>query len=131
MSTEFQESTRTTEYVNNGERTSSQDPMRGQMSGEAPVSSTDTGAAALFGSQEATDFRVRWKKIQIGFVDEPRKSVEQADDLVATVTERLEQMFRDQKERLEHEWDKGEISTEELRTAFRRYRALCDRLLSI
>lgn len=127
MDTELQESIRTNEYMNTGERTSSQV----QRPEDVPVRTGDTGAAALFGAQEAAELRVRWEKIQIEFVDEPRKSVEQADDLVASVTQRLTEMFRDQKDRLEGEWGQGEASTEELRTAFRRYRTLFDRLLSI
>lgn len=127
MDTELKESIRTTDYVNAGEHTSSQV----QRPEEVPVYSNDLGAAGLFGSQEAAELRARWEKIQIDFVDEPRKSVEQADQLVACVTERLAKMFEDQKERLEREWGNGEASTEELRKAFRRYRTLFDRLLSI
>ena len=137
MDTQLQDSIRTTDYVNAGDRTSSQVqspedmPVRVQSAEDTTGQTNDAGAAALFGGTEAADFRKRWEKIQIEFVDEPRKSVQQADQLVTSVTERLEQMFRDQKERLEREWDKGEISTEELRNAFRRYRTLFDRLLSI
>jgi hypothetical protein len=127
MDTELQESISTSEYINTGERTSSQV----QRPEDVAVRSNDLGAAGLFGSQEAAELRARWEKIQIEFVDEPRKSVQQADDLVASVTQRLTEMFRDQKDRLEGEWGKGEVSTEELRTAFRRYRTLFDRLLSI
>jgi hypothetical protein len=127
MDTELQESIRTTEYINTGDRTSSQV----QRPEDVPVGSNDLSAAALFGSQEAGELRARWEKIQTEFVDEPRRSVEQADDLVASVTQRLTEMFREQKDRLEGEWGKGEVSTEELRTAFRRYRTLFDRLLSI
>ena len=91
----------------------------------------ESGAAALFGSDEAARLRTRWQDIQIRFVDVPRKSVQQADELVETVAKRLTEMFADQRNRLEREWDKGQISTEELRNAFRRYRTLFDRLLSI
>lgn len=137
MDTQVQDSIRTNDYINTGERTSSQVQRPEDVAGspaEGPVSSSDMGAAGLFGSQEASELRARWEKIQIEFVDEPRKSVQQADQLVTNVTERLAEMFRDQKNRLESDWDKGdkgESSTEELRTAFRRYRTLFDRLLSI
>jgi hypothetical protein len=57
--------------------------------------------------------------------------VEQADQLVENVAQRLTEMFAEQRNKLEHEWDKGEVSTEDLRTAFRRYRTLFDRLLSV
>ncbi len=126
MSTELQDSIPASQYVNTGEHISP-----AERSEDVPVRSNDGGAAPLFPSQEAGDLRDRWQKIQVGFVDEPRNSVEQADRLVATVTQRLNEMFQDQKNRLEHEWDKGEVSTEALRTAFQRYRALFDRLLAI
>jgi hypothetical protein len=89
-------------------------------------------SVALFAQDEAQNLRSRWEKIQIAFVDEPRESVQQADELVATVIQRLAQMFADERGRLEHEWGKGDsVSTEDLRMALRRYRSLFDRLLSV
>jgi len=120
MDTQLQESIRTSDYVNACER-----------AGAETNRGSDTNGTALFEPGEAAQLRARWEKIQVEFVDEPRKSVEQADELVANVAQRLTEMFANQKDRLERDWDKGEISTEELRTAFRRYRALFDRLLSI
>jgi hypothetical protein len=38
---------------------------------------------ALFTSNEASELRARWDSIQVGFVDEPRKAVQQPDALVA------------------------------------------------
>ena len=37
----------------------------------------------LFAEKDAADLRKRWSDIQTGFVDEPRRAVEQADSLVA------------------------------------------------
>jgi hypothetical protein len=99
---------------------------------DAPAQSAPDDEAPLFGGDEAQTFRSRWEKTQIGFVDEPRKSVEQADELVAAVIKRLEEVFADERNKLEHEWDKGEnVSTEDLRVALRRYRSFFDRLLSV
>lgn len=93
---------------------------------------SDNGANPLFAATEAETFRSRWEKIQIGFVDEPKKSVEQADELVAAVIKRLAEVFADERNKLEHEWDKGDsVSTEDLRVALRRYRSFFDRLLSV
>lgn len=142
MDTQVHDDIRTSDYVNTGERTSSQVQSpedagpRGDLApkgvdSRAGVLSGDTAMGALFEPKEAEDMRSRWNRIQVEFVDEPRRSVEQADQLVGTVTQRLEEMFKDQRDRLEHEWDKGEMSTEDLRMAFRRYRSLFDRLLSI
>jgi hypothetical protein len=86
----------------------------------------------LFAQNEAADFRSRWEKTQIGFVDEPRKAVEQADELVANAIKRLAESFANKRQRLESDWDKNEnVSTEDLRVALRRYRSFFDRLLSV
>lgn len=98
----------------------------------APTMPGREGAAPLFANNEAQDLRSRWEKIQIEFVDEPRKSVEKADELVATVIKRLAEVFADERNKLEHEWDKGDsVSTEDLRVSLRRYRSFFDRLLSV
>ena len=86
----------------------------------------------LFGADELGSLRARWERIQTEFVDEPRRSVEQADDLVCTVAKRLTEVFGDERNRLEQAWDKGHnVSTEDLRMTLRRYRSLFERLLSI
>lgn len=92
----------------------------------------DARSMPLFAPNEAQDFRARWEKIQIGFVDEPRTSVQHADELVASVIQRLAQVFADERNKLESGWGKGDsVSTEDLRMALRRYRSLFDRLLSV
>ncbi|MGN6563642.1 MAG: hypothetical protein ACTHMU_13375, partial [Thermomicrobiales bacterium] len=89
-------------------------------------------AASLLAEDEAQDFRSRWDTVQTGFVDEPRRSVEQADALVAEVMQRLAKLFADERGSLEAQWGRGEdVSTEDLRVALRRYRAFFDRLLSV
>jgi hypothetical protein len=86
----------------------------------------------LFAANEAQDLRSRWEKIQIGFVDEPRKAVEQADELVASAIKRLAEVFASERNKLEADWDKTDnVSTEDLRVALRRYRSFFDRLLSL
>lgn len=85
----------------------------------------------LFPDTELTELRARWDKTQIGFVDEPRAAVEQADSLVATVVKRLAEQFAAERAELEHQWDRGtEVSTEDLRQALRKYRSFFDRLLA-
>ena len=85
----------------------------------------------LFPDNELNDFRARWDKAQIGFVDEPRAAVEQADSLVATVVKRIAEQFAAERAELEHQWDRGDnVSTEDLRQALRRYRSFFDRLLA-
>ena len=87
--------------------------------------------APLFPDDELHNFRARWDTVQTSFVDEPRRAVEQADSLVASVVKRIAEQFAAEREKLEHRWDKGdEINTEDLRQAFRSYRSFFDRLLS-
>jgi len=86
----------------------------------------------LLSAKEEADLRSRWDNIQTGFVDEPRRAVEDADELVAQIMQRLAQSFSDQKGNLEKQWEHSEqVSTEDLRMALRRYRSFFDRLLSI
>jgi hypothetical protein len=85
----------------------------------------------LFPDNELNELRARWDKAQIGFVDEPRAAVEQADSLVATVVKRIAEQFAAERAELEHQWDRGDnVSTEDLRQALRRYRSFFDRLLA-
>jgi hypothetical protein len=85
----------------------------------------------LFGGDESETFRQRWTEIQTGFVDEPRRAVEQADGLVAQVIQRLTQVFADERGKLEQQWDTGgDAETEDLRMALQRYRSFFERLLA-
>jgi len=43
----------------------------------------------LFTESELGDFRSQWSKVQTGFVDEPRRTVADADKLVVAVMQRL------------------------------------------
>jgi hypothetical protein len=77
------------------------------------------------------DLRSRWSNLQAEFVDEPRETVQAADELVATVMQRLTEGFARERVSLENRWDSGETaSTEDLRMALQRYRAFFNRLLN-
>jgi hypothetical protein len=99
----------------------------------APPATADAeGAEPLFPQQEADDLRGRWNAIQAGFVDEPRRAVEEADGLVAKAIKRVAETFADERAGLESQWDRGsDVSTEDLRQALRRYRSFFDRILSV
>ena len=87
---------------------------------------------AMFEENETNDFRSRWQSIQTDFIDDPRRCVERADELVSETMKRLSQIFTDERTRLEQSWDQGDnVSTEDLRLAFQRYRSFFDRLLSV
>jgi hypothetical protein len=104
-------------------------------SGAGSVSGAATAAAEeqprpLLADEELDGFRGRWDAVQVGFVDEPRGSVQQADALVAELMQRLAQTFSDERTSLESQWEQGaDVSTEDLRVAMQRYRSFFDRLL--
>jgi hypothetical protein len=88
--------------------------------------------AALFAQDVAHDFRSRWDAVQIGFVDDPRRAVQQADELVAQVMKSLAETFAQQRASIEAEVGQADqASTENLRVALRRYRSFFQRLLSL
>ena len=123
----------TTADLAQGKRPANTQEMRPQpatMSGNQTEQTN--GSTQLFPSNELQDLRTRWKDIQTGFVDEPRKAVEQADGLVASAMKRLAEVFAQERSGLEQQWDRGDnVSTEDLRVALQRYRSFFDRLLSV
>jgi hypothetical protein len=87
---------------------------------------------AMFPAGETESFRDRWHQIQADFVDSPRKSVQKADELVASIIQRLAEVFAAERAKLESDWGEGhDVSTEDLRQALQRYRSFFDRLLSL
>ncbi len=93
---------------------------------------SDHQGTPLFASNEAEQLHRNWSDIQAGFVDEPRRAVEQADELVADVMQRLAAAFAKERQTLEQQWDRGgDADTEELRQALQRYRSFFDRLLAL
>lgn len=98
---------------------------------QAARSGQETERQELLGEDDAAELRRRWEAIQVTFVDEPRRSVEEADALVAELMRRLTASFSAERSNLERQWDRGdEVSTEDLRVALQRYRSFFDRLLA-
>jgi hypothetical protein len=92
----------------------------------------DAELVPLFSNDAVQDFRSRWTALQTGFVDEPRRAVQEADELVAEVIKQLAETFSDERAKLEKQWDQGDkVSTEDLRLVLRRYRSFFDRFLSV
>jgi hypothetical protein len=88
--------------------------------------------AALFQGPQADDLRHRWDAVQIGFVDDPRAAVRNADELVAQVLRTLAESFSEQRARIEQGLDGSDQSnTEAMRVALQRYRSFFQRLLSL
>ncbi len=93
--------------------------------------SSESSLTPLFSEFEMNDFRARWDDVQAGFVDSPHRAVEQADELVATVMQRIADSFAEERSALEKQWGRGDnVSTEDLRVALQRYRAFFGRLLN-
>jgi hypothetical protein len=91
----------------------------------------DGDDAPLLGADEGAELGRRWESIQVTFVDDPRRAVEEADGLVAQVMQQLADGFARERENLEGQWTRGEdVSTEDLRVALQRYRSFFQRLLS-
>ena len=99
--------------------------------GTGAAGTVAAGTGPLLDTADTEGFRARWTDVQTGFVDAPRRSVEQADALVAELMQHLAKSFADERSRLESQWDRGEdIPTDDLRDAFQRYRSFFERLLS-
>jgi hypothetical protein len=93
----------------------------------------DTGArqrTTLIPPEQAESYNSRWNELKSEFVDEPRRAVRGANELVGEVLDELEELFRGQRADLEHGLDSEQTTTEDLRQALGRYRSFFDRLLS-
>jgi hypothetical protein len=111
-------------------------PVRSERNADLQAEPRPGSAAAdstpLFPDDQLKDLQARWDDIQTGFVDEPRSAVEHADNLVASTMQQLAEAFAKERSKLEQQWDRGDnISTEDLRMAFQRYRSFFRRLLSL
>jgi hypothetical protein len=91
---------------------------------------TQTGNGSLLRDPE--DLRRRWESVQVGFVDNPREAVGEAENLVSSAIGEIAGQFRQQRERLEASWDQGrDPSTDDLRLVFQGYRDFFGRLLQV
>jgi hypothetical protein len=105
------------------------EPAETADAGRSGAQQPDSGK--LFAPEESSEFARRWEQIQTTFVDEPQRAAEQADALVASVTQRLTDGFAREREHLEDHWSRGEdVTTEDLRVTLQRYRSFFRRLLS-
>src|SRR5215218_9730255 len=78
----------------------------------------------------AESYNSRWKELKGEFVDDPRRAVQGANELVGEALDELEELFRRQRTDLEQGLDSEQTSTEDLRQALIRHRSFIDRLLS-
>jgi len=99
--------------------------------GDAPLVEEVHQPAGLGSAGDQERFVARWQEIQAGFVDEPRRAVQDADALVVDMMDRLARMLASEREQLESAGETGKVSTEDLRQGLRRYRTLFERLLAV
>jgi hypothetical protein len=85
---------------------------------------------SLIEPERAESYNSRWTELKGEFVDDPRRTVRGANELVGEVLDELEELFRRQRADLEHGLDSEQTTTEDLRQALGRYRSFFDRLLS-
>lgn len=100
--------------------------------GPSSVAGEETeGTELLLPVERRDELRRVWLDVQSSFIDEPQDAVRKADGLVQDVLRSVAEGFESARRDLEGEWQRGEkANTESLRLAFRRYRALFERLLS-
>jgi hypothetical protein len=86
---------------------------------------------ALFDATAADDFRDRWQRLQMRFVDDPRGAADEARALTDDIVSALRDALDERRSSLSG-WQAARTGdTEELRVAVRRYRDLLDRLLGL
>ena len=128
----FRESTRKTptEHTLSSAQVENDESIRNHQA-HPPARKADP-TTRLFSTGEAGSLRSRWESIQVGFVDEPKRSVKEVDQLVGEVISHLAEGFATERKRLASQWDRGDdMSTEDLRCSFHQYRSIFERLLSI
>ncbi|MFI9765874.1 hypothetical protein ACIHJG_03270 [Streptomyces sp. NPDC052415] len=110
---------------------------RAETPGTGAVTGRQTGQAGqsspLLPREEYDKLETRLQHAMTGFVDEPRASVEEADQALEELTSRLTDALTQRRRTLRGSWQGDERSsdTEQLRLALRDYRELADRLLRV
>ena len=104
---------------------------RDENKNENSETSREEDFAPLFENSDAEQFRTQWLDVQSRFVDDPSVAVKDADDLVADVIKNITRSFADKRIALEGQWKSGDVSTEDLRVALKRYRSFFNRLLTL
>lgn len=98
-------------------------------SGHGPQAFEDQSSPLLLEMEEIEDFKRRWPEIKATFVDDPRDSVQLADQMLTQVTELIARRVGEERARLESEWNgRNDVTTEDLRQSLHRYQVFFDRL---
>lgn len=95
----------------------------------SPAPGSELGTPHL-AEQDSSQMNDRWQRIQAQFVDDPRKSVGEAHELVGELVQRIVDGFANERSGLERQWSEGDnVSTEDLRLCLQNYRQFFSRLL--
>jgi len=88
--------------------------------------------ASLLPREVSDRLQSSWTNIQAGFVDEPRRAIREADELVTNAIKEIAETFARERANLESQWDReGDVSTEDLRVTLTKYRSFFHRLVCI
>lgn len=90
----------------------------------------DSGNGHLIPPERAKELDARWSAIKGEFVDEPRKAVTDADQLVGEFLDELQQSLNHRRQTIGESLAAESTSTESMRTALHDYRTMIDRLLA-
>ncbi|MEU1097868.1 hypothetical protein [Streptomyces sp. NPDC005877] len=92
----------------------------------APPPPAELAPSALLPTEERDKWALRLHRAVTGFVDEPRKSVEEADAVLGETAARIAELVKERRRDLSAKGD-----TEELRLALRECRELTERMLEL
>ena len=102
----------------------------GNLSPEVDEDLDEEREASYLTDDTSTQVSERWQHIQSEFVDDPRRSVTEAHQLVGELMQRIADNFTRERDELERQWSAGSsASTEDLRICLQRYRDFFSRLL--
>lgn len=82
----------------------------------------------LLSPADREDLDHRWTAIETGFVEDPKRHIELADDLLGDLISRLQAQLQRDRDRLSTAWKGTDVTTEQLRELLLRYRASYNRL---
>ena len=81
---------------------------------------------------DTSRYRDRWSEIQTGFVDEPGHAVQSAGELLTELIDDLNRRLTTELDALDaRRGASDDVSTEDLRVTFQRYRTFFDRLMAV
>lgn len=107
------------------------EPTGGDVPAATGAGPDDQGAPTVAESAAHTaKLQERWLAIQSDFVDDPRRSVASAADLVTEAIDTLVAEIKERDASLRGTWDSSNADTEVLRNALRDYRSFLDRLVA-